>query len=92
MSDKKPLRYDHTDNGFCRVYFTRVSDVSGRKLWYCLQDEGANHGGVKAYRCTDSEWLEPEYEIKPEQFSYPTWVGDTETDKAAREMIAAINN
>lgn len=84
----KALKYEHTDDGFCRVYFSRISEKTGSKLWYCIQEEG--RGQSQLYRATES-WGEPEYALDPRQFSYPTWEGDTETDDAARAMIAALN-
>lgn len=84
----KALKYEHTDNGFCRVYLSRYSDIQKCKLLYAIQDEGERYGGARIYACTRDG--EPSHELDAKQFSYPTWEGDTETDKAARSMIAAI--
>lgn len=59
------LKIEDVEIGFCRVTYFHKTDT-GQKLYYCLQDEGDGHGGVRLYR---SSWdYEPISEIrfKPE--------------------------
>lgn len=54
----KKLIIEYVDSGYCRIVYR----VEGTSLFYCLQDEGENYGGVKFYKCTSEH--EPMYEVK----------------------------
>lgn len=58
------LKYHHTDEGLCRVYFTTQGKVNpDNEYYYCLQEEGND---VKMYMCSntsqDAPW-KPEYKV-----------------------------
>lgn len=83
MKDKD-FKIHSIDNGFCRVNYT-AENSAGQTLIYCLQDEGANYGGVVCYRCSGD--FEPNYEIKygKDRFEVPT--GDSDIEKVVREYL-----
>jgi len=82
------LKIHSIDNGFCRVMYY-VKNNNNQTLYYCLQDEGANYGGVILYRCTPDG--EPDYpcEFQGENiwsmFEVPS--GDTEIEVAVRAFL-----
>jgi len=76
------LKYDHTDAGFCRVYYT-WRNSQGQKIWYCAQ-EGRPDCDVEFLRCCSS--LEPEYEVFPKE-APPLSPGKTSTDKIVNKWI-----
>ena len=54
------LDRNQTHIGHCQLnYWTRFN---GKKIKYCLQDNGEKFGGIRLMRC--SQDYEPEYEIK----------------------------
>ena len=78
------LKYEHTDNGYCRVYYSWINSQR-QKISYCIQDEG--RGIIQVYRCSgDKTYDEPEYVVHPKD-APPLSPGDTETDKNVNEWI-----
>ncbi len=61
MNKEKTFKIHSIDNGFCRVNYTAIN-ADGKTIYYCLQDEGTNYGGVICYRCSGD--FEPSYEMK----------------------------
>ena len=79
--------------GFCQInYTTRNED--GQRLFYCLQDNGANFGGIRLMRCTQE--FEPSHEVsftkvrasfeKPEPGPYDSEYAE-ELKKLCRDWI-----
>lgn len=84
---KKDFQIHSIDNGFCRVNYTGKNRGDGTRF-YCLQDEGVNHGGVILYR-SSSDW-EPSYPVTlhphlRSRFEIPT--GDSAIEIAVREYL-----
>ena len=80
MSD---LKYNYTDAGFCRVYYTWL-DSEKKKIHYCAQEEFK--GVIKFYRCSGGTYNEPEYEVFP-KFAPPLSPGNTVLDKIVNDYI-----
>ena len=80
----KTFKIHSIDNVFCRINYT-FKNAQGQKLYYCLQDEGKNYGGVICYR--SSVDLEPCYKVmaKLSDFEIPT--GDSEIEVVVREYL-----
>ena len=57
------LKIYEIDSGYCRIIYSIQNDT-GQTVYYCLQDEGENYGGVTFYRCSGSPWFEPDYVVK----------------------------
>ncbi len=54
-------KFDSDDNDNCRVYYTR-RDASGRKRWFCIQNDGGwGRTDLKFYSCTSDG--EPSYSV-----------------------------
>ncbi len=86
MNDEKyEVKYTHTDEGFCQVHYVLKTE-SGKKAYYCAQDEGGRFGGVKFYRCTDSTWLEPSHEVQLKR-APPLCPGVSDLEKKVNEWI-----
>ena len=77
------LKYNYTDNGFCRVNYT-WKNSKNQTVHYCAQDEGDQ--GVIFYRCTGDPWNEPEYSVKPLE-APPLSPGSEDTDKVINNWI-----
>lgn len=78
------------DTGFCRINYEVLND-KGETIYYCLQDEGENYGGMQLYRSTEDE--EPSHRVAFKEGIYaknmmekPT--GNTEIEILARQWIA----
>jgi hypothetical protein len=81
------LVYSHTDDGYCRVYYT-YENKDGQTCHYCAQEE--YKGAVQFYRCTDEPWLEPDYPVKLKILP-PKSPGDSETDRAVNAWIDTLD-
>jgi hypothetical protein len=82
---KKDFKIHSIDNGFCRVNYM-AKNAAGQTVFYCLQDEGKEWGGVICYRCTSDDF-EPDYEIcySKDRFEIPA--GDTAIEIAVRKYL-----
>ena len=84
MTEK--LKYNYTDTGNCRVYYT-WKNSKGQKVSYCAMDNGYNGiPDIKFYRCSGGDWDEPEYTVNPLE-APPLSPGNTEIDKAVNDWI-----
>ena len=84
---KNRFKIYEIDNGFCRVTY-QVANDKGTMLYYCIQDEG--QGDCKVYRCTDTPWCEPLYEVELKLKHWPQFevpVGNDTISCAVREFI-----
>lgn len=81
---KKDFTIHSIDNGYCRVNYKAVNSA-GQTIFYCLQDEGENYGGVICYRCSSD--FEPQYPMnyRKEQFEVPT--GDSAIETVVRDYL-----
>jgi len=72
------------DNGFCRVNY-KAKNCAGETVFYCLQDEGKNYGGVVCYRC--SRDFEPNYSIKYNRNRFEVPTGNSDIEIVVREYL-----
>lgn len=83
---KPKFKIVKVDTGFCQITYT-CRNSENQRIFYCLQDNGPNHGGIRFLRCTQDH--EPNYEVtlkNPASFEIPT--GDSELEKLCRDWIA----
>lgn len=57
------LKYDHTDNGFCKVVYSWKPEGASQKLYYGIMDDGY-HGVPRFVIMSLSPDFEPQSEIK----------------------------
>lgn len=85
---KNVLNIHSIDNGFCRVMYSAKNE-DNQTVYYCLQDEGENYGGVILYRCTQDG--EPDYPCRFDSgagwdiFEVPQ--GDSDIEKVVRNFL-----
>lgn len=71
----------------CQVTYS-CRNAENQRIFYCLQDNGKNHGGIRLMRCTqegepqNSAWLK-----RPVTMEMPT--GDSKLEGLCREWIKA---
>jgi hypothetical protein len=75
----------HIDNGYCRVNYV-AKNAANQKIYYCLQDEGTNYGGVVCYRCADSDF-EPDYPITYGRDRFEVPIGDSDIEVVIRKYL-----
>jgi hypothetical protein len=73
--------------GHCQVTY-QTKNAHNESIYYCLQDNGINCGGVKLLRCSDD--CEPSHEVRLKKdsnviFERPT--GDSRLEKLVNEWI-----
>lgn len=81
---KKKLTIHSVDNGFCRINY-KAKNNNNETIYYCLQDEGAAHGGVLCYRSTQD--MEPSHQVKGNRELFEVPAGDSAIEKAVREYL-----
>jgi hypothetical protein len=76
------------DNGYCRVNYV-AKNPAGQRVYYCLQDEGKNFGGVICYRCSNDDF-EPDYPIVygRDRFEVPT--GNSDIEVVIRDYLTGV--
>ena len=82
---EKTFKIHSLDNGYCRVNYVARNE-EGVKVYYCLQDEGVNYGGVTCYRCGDDDF-EPDYQIKYSRDRFEVPVGDSAIEVVVRSYL-----
>jgi len=84
MNGSKDFKIHSIDNGYCRVNYTAVNSA-GQKIYYCLQDEGTNYGGILCYRSSSDQ--EPDYLItySRDRFEIPT--GNSAIEVSVRNYL-----
>jgi len=83
---EKDFKIVEIDHGFCRIVYVALNE-DGKKVYYCLQDEGENCGGVVCYRTCGPDH-EPSYPIvyARNRFEVPT--GNSLIETAVRDYLA----
>ena len=84
MIDKKDFTIHSINNGFCRVNY-KAKNNAGETVYYCLQDEGKNHGGVICYRCSID--FEPAYRASYNRNQFEIPIGNSDIEKVVREYL-----
>ena len=84
MNETKTFRIHSIDNGFCRVNYV-AKNAQGHLVYYCLQDEGANYGGVVCYRCCKE--FEPSYRMDYQRKLFEVPTGDSSIESIVREYL-----
>ena len=75
------------DNGYWQITY-KIKNGENQHIYYCLQDEGENYGGVLLYRMTSDG--EPSHECKMNndnfsKFEIPS--GDSNIEKVVRNFL-----
>ncbi len=84
MSDKT-FKIKYLDNGYCRIVYEAVN-ADNQKIYYCLQDEGDNCGGVVCYRMSGVDG-EPDYERKYHRNKFEIPIGDSDIEIIVRKYL-----
>lgn len=79
------FKIEYEDNGFCRIVYSAINE-DNKKVYYCLQDEGEDFGGIVCYRCSNSDG-EPCYPIVYDYSRFEIPTGSTEIEISVRNFI-----
>lgn len=85
MSDLPDFKIEYIVNGFCRIVYSAHNE-DNKKVYYCLQDEGCDLGGIVCYRCSNSDG-EPCCPIHYDYSRFEIPTGNTEIEISIRNCI-----
>ena len=81
----KDFTINYVDHGFCRIVYEAINSA-GKKVYYCLQDEGTHYGGVLCYRMSSIDG-EPDYLITYGTSRFEIPIGNSVIEKAVRNYL-----